>query len=1094
MPIQPQPIVINFAQGMDTKTDPKQVSIGKFLSLKNSVFDQGGLLQKRNGYGLLSVLPNTSNSYITTLNNNLTAIGPSISAYNETNETWVSKGQIAPMEISTLPLIRNNLNQTQVDTAVSANGLVCTAYTELNNSTSTYKYAIADAVTGQNIVAPRAIPVTSGTVTGSPRVFILGNYFIVMFTNVISGASHLQYIAISIINPTIVTTNVNIATYVSSSALSWDAVLANNMLVIAYNTTTGGQAVKIQSLSAALVLSAAKSFPGYTANLMSLTVDSTNASVPIIYISFYTSGATAGFTAVVDQSLNTILPPVQVFNSLSVVNITSTASNGTCTIFYEVTNAYSYDSGIPSNYIGYSTITPLVGTQFHSVFSSGASSITASSAAKLVTGMTIVDITTPAHIAANTTITVSGTSLALSFATAGNSASSPGDLLGAATVTTQEVAIRGVGLASKAFTCSGTVYFLANYQSPYQSSYFLVNGSTSTAASPQIVGKLAYSNGAETYNVLGLPNVTVNGTVAQVPYLFRDAVQAVNKNTNVPAGTQVAGIYSQTGINLGTFNITTSAAIDTSEIANVLNISGGFGWMYDGYLPVEQNFLLWPDSVEVAASGTSGSIANGTYYYQCTYEWTDNQGNAYRSAPSIPVSVVLNSTDDSINVSLPMLRLTMKTANPVKLVIYRYSVAQPIYYQVTSISAPILNDPTVDSYTWNDTLADASILGNNILYTNGNVVEDVNPPAYNITTLFDTRQWVVDAEDKSLLWYSKQVIENTPVEFSELFTFYVAPNVGTTSSSGPITGLAPMDDKLVIFYKDKLVYINGIGPDNTGANNQYSQPIFITSTVGCANQASIALMPDGLMFQSDKGIWLLGRDLSTKYIGAPVAAFNSSTVTSANAIPGTNQVRFTLDSGQTLMFDYYYGQWATFVGVGAIGSCIYQNLHTFINQYGQVLQETPNIYLDGTNPVLLSFLTGPIQLQGIAGYERVWEFLLTGSYVTPHLLNVQIGYDYGPLSEQAILDVTSQNATGVYGSDQLYGQTTPYGGPASLENWRVQLSTQKCKAFQISLEEVYDPSTGVVAGAGFTMSAITCVVGLNKGWAPIKASTTSGTN
>ena len=26
------------------------------------------------------------------------------------------------------------------------------------------------------------------------------------------------------------------------------------------------------------------------------------------------------------------------------------------------------------------------------------------------------------------------------------------------------------------------------------------------------------------------------------------------------------------------------------------------------------------------------------YYYQVTYEWQDNQGNQYRSAPSIPVT------------------------------------------------------------------------------------------------------------------------------------------------------------------------------------------------------------------------------------------------------------------------------------------------------------------------------------------------------------------------------------------------------------------------------------------------------------------------
>jgi hypothetical protein len=56
-----------------------------------------------------------------------------------------------------------------------------------------------------------------------------------------------------------------------------------------------------------------------------------------------------------------------------------------------------------------------------------------------------------------------------------------------------------------------------------------------------------------------------------------------------------------------------------------------------------------------------------------------------------------------------------------------------------------------------------------------------------------------------------------------------------------------------------------------------------------------------------------------------------------------------------------------------------------------VLQETPGVYLDNGNPVLMSFLTGFIQLAGISGYQRIYEIQLLGQYVTPHLLQVQCG-------------------------------------------------------------------------------------------------------
>ena len=132
--------------------------------------------------------------------------------------------------------------------------------------------------------------------------------------------------------------------------------------------------------------------------------------------------------------------------------------------------------------------------------------------------------------------------------------------------------------------------------------------------------------------------------------------------------------------------------------------------------------------------------------------------------------------------------------------------------------------------------------------------------------------------------------------------------------------------------------------------------------------------PQGLMFQSDKGIWLLGRDLSTQYIGAPVEAYNDNTVVAAINVPGTNQVRFTLDNGITLMYDYYVGQWATFNNIPAISSTLYQSLHTYINANGQVFQENEGSYLDGSKPVLMSFQTSWIHLAGVQGYERFYPF------------------------------------------------------------------------------------------------------------------------
>lgn len=1022
--MQKQAVNINFSNGIDTKTDPWQLQIGQFAELNNSVFTKQGMLQKRNGN--ISLPPLSSDfTYLTTFNDNLTAVGSSISALNTGGASWVSKGSIAPLNLKTMTLIRNSVNQLQCDAVVSPNGLVCTVYTENNNSTNTYKYAIADAETGQNIVSPTLIPVSSGTVTGSPRVFMLGNLFVIVFTNVITATSHLQYIAISCYNPSVHTTNQDIAaSYISATTVSWDGIVSGTNLYLAYNTTSGGQSVKVTYLTAATAAGggapvSAVTFAAEIATMMSLCADETT-STPVIYVVYFNSAGPLARVLAVSPILATVLAPTT-WSTADIANITSAAFAGFVQIYSEVNNNYSYDSSIPSHF-----------TRRLPVSQAG----------------------------------VLGTSI--TFA-------------------------RSVGLASKAFIVDGDDYVLTTYRSPYQSTYFLINGAISNVGEPHVVAKLCYQT-SRGYLTTGLPNVTVNGLTAKLSYSINQFVGAENTVSAAPVAGEILGVYSQTGINLA--SVTFQTPISSSEIASNLHFSGGFLWQYDGYLPVENNFFLYPDSVESTTATTGGFLADQTYFYAATYEWEDNQGNVSRSAASIPIRQVTTGGGTSANtINVPYLRITYKIQNPPKIVIYRWSTAQPIFYRITSRSSVQVNTALSDSLAFVDTLADSSIIGNDILYTTGGVVENINGPAFDNVFLFDDRLWGITSEDKNLMWFSKQVLEGTPVEMSDLLTYYAAPSAGAQGPTGVIKCGAAMDDKLVLFKASAMSYINGSGPDNTGANNGYSpSPVFITSTVGCSNQRSIVFQPQGLMFEfaSEAGnqIWILGRDLSTKYIGAPVEALTqSATVQSAVNIPGTNQVRFTLSSGITIMYDYYYSQWGTFTGVPAISSCVYQGVQSFINSSGEVFKESPGTYLDGSNPVLLSFTTGWLNLAALQGYQRFYDVYFLARYLSPHFLQVQVSYDYNdsPLHQKIISpdNFSSSNPSS-------FGVPVPFGAPVDREQWKIDAKKQLCQSFKLKFTEVFDHEMGAVAGAGFTVSGFTVNVGIKKSTRPIRGANTAG--
>jgi len=1108
MALTKQGAFVNFASGLDTKSDPNQVPMGKFLALNNSVFTVGGALTKRNGFANITTLPNELQSTLTTLNDNLIATGSNLYAYSQDTSQWLNKGIVQPISLKTLSLVRASTSQTSPDTAVASNGLVGLVYMD-----SGLAYVqVLDNTTGQQILARTSILSieTSASAIACPRIAMLGNYFIVSYLAQISGNTHLKYIAIPTSNPNAALGSINVSSTVRSISAGYDSVVYETSLYFAWAASTSSVLATV--VSSSLVSNAPVTISNtHSATALSITIDSYSPTTPTVWIVYYDSSTTNGYLSVYNQSLTTqILGPTEVIAGKTVSTVTALANDQSIDIFYQVQNTYAPPypvTGIRTDYI---------------------QSVTCSQAG------------------------VVGTTLTL---------------------------LRSVGLASKAFldSANNTVYMLVAYgetiaagsnNNSNQPSYFLMD------STGQIYMRLAYSNGGGYEPTQVLPNVSIQNSTYYIPYLITDFLATVNKNTNNPVGTPVNSIYTQTGVNIAQFTINNSGQY-SSEIAGALHFTGGQLWMYDGVKPVEHNFQVWPEDVAGTTANSGGALSAQEYFYQFCYEWTDNQGNLHRSAPSIPLSLTatagtpvtftasfasnvstitvssssgllvgqiiqdtttgsniaagtyitaINSstsisisyptqgsaTSDTLSTNstasntlyVPTLRLTSKQplcylneaaqpgANPVRIVGYRWSVGQQVYYEFTSVAAPIINDPTVDYVTIVDTQADNQILGQTILYTTGGVVEDIAAPPSIATALFKSRLFLVDAEDQNLLWYSKQVIEDVPVEMSDLFTLYVAPTSGAQGSTGSITALSAMDDKLIIFKKDAIYYITGTGPDNTGSNNDFSDPIFITSSVGTNNPASIVLMPNGLMFQSDKGIWLLGRDLSTTYIGAGVESYNSQTVQAAQTIPGTNQVRFILEDNTTLVYDYYYSQWSTFSNIRAISSTLYQGYQTYLNVYGQIFQEAPGTYVDGTQPVLLSFTTSWMSLAGIRGYERFYYFLLLGTYYTPFNLNVTLAYDFGQ-PQQAIL-VKPDNATPNWGGEALWGSSPNWGGNGNVLSARIFPAKQKCQSFQVTINEIYDASYGQAAGQGLTLSGLNLVVGAKKGYSPQKASQSFG--
>lgn len=155
MALQKQNVNISLAQGLDTKTDPKQVVPGKLLLLENGIFTSPSRIKKRNGYAALSkIIEGTSTSItqgaaLSNFKNELVMFSSTeIFSYSDSTTRWTDKGKASSLSISSKPVMRNTFQQTTVDSAYHSSGLEVFTWEDARGGS---RYSIIDSATGESI-------------------------------------------------------------------------------------------------------------------------------------------------------------------------------------------------------------------------------------------------------------------------------------------------------------------------------------------------------------------------------------------------------------------------------------------------------------------------------------------------------------------------------------------------------------------------------------------------------------------------------------------------------------------------------------------------------------------------------------------------------------------------------------------------------------------------------------------------------------------------------------------------------------------------------------------------------------------------------
>jgi hypothetical protein len=525
------------------------------------------------------------------------------------------------------------------------------------------------------------------------------------------------------------------------------------------------------------------------------------------------------------------------------------------------------------------------------------------------------------------------------------------------------------------------------------------------------------------------------------------------------------------------------------EIGGGLYIAAGIPWCYDGWEGHELGFPHRPQHPNTSNGEIHCGISSATYptyqtpgdyWVALVWENVDGLGRMSRSAPSIcgPFTVLANQR---ITVEWQTLGYTSHRA------------LRPVAYVSTDNGITYIRSTQVIPHTPGATAAVSSVVldpayiglsSSPTLYTSDGLLENAPLSPMRYACEWQGRLWFANGRD---VWFSKEVIDGEEPSFNEALSFKL-----------PVacSGLASLDDRLLMFGREAIYWTSGDGPTDTGEGGSFAQPQRVPSDFGCIDARSIVRTEKGVCFQSRRGIEIIERGLGTRLISGGVDKLlredGYSQIVAASFDPEAQIVRFIATTGTASIILCWHTLWELWTTASV--PAVYPTtdrinvpsgiVHAFESNWmalndAPLFEQAPTcvitrefkpedalistIWLDGQPGSAywyqMAVETANVKLDGLTGYVRVWR-----AHVLLKEMNEFCGLEFSYAIDYSST-VASAPRRWVTATQIAAGLTTS----ANHRQFGIHIDKQQCTAIRFIVKDVqYDDESGTQQTSQYT--------------------------